>query len=306
MSVATLRPSALFALALTALAGLPVAAEPIRDAFPEVYDAVDAETQAVLDRLDLKHGLQPLGDGFAQVAVAEGYYFLDPEASQLVLHELWGNPPAPPPLGMIFPADASPLDDSWGLTIDFDPIGHVSDEDAAGYDYDDLLRQMQDDTAEENKWRIENGYQAIVLKGWAEPPHYDAAERELYWAKTLYFAGDDGDTLNYNIRELGRKGVLVENFIAGSHQLEAVKAAVPDVRQMISYTDGNRYADFQPGVDTVAAVGIGGLIAGKVLSKAGLLAVLLVVLKKGGFLVFLPLAWIGRKLLGRRGGQGGV
>lgn len=279
-------------------------AEPFQAAFPEVYDAVDPGTQALLARLDLKRGVQTLGDGFAQVAVSQGYYFLDPEDSQLVLQDLWGNPPGPAPLGMIFPAAASPLDDSWGLTIEFDPMGYVSDEDAAGYDYDALLTQMQQDMAQENQWRVENGYQEIVLKGWAEPPHYDAAERELYWAKTLFFVGDSGDTLNYNIRELGRKGVLVENFIAGSDQLAAVKAAVPDVRRMISYTEGNRYADYQPGVDTVAAVGIGGLIAGKVLSKAGLLAMLMVLLKKGGFLIFVPLAWLGRKLFARRGGSG--
>lgn len=304
MSAFPHRLSAVFSLVLAAFAGLPAMAEPFRDVFPEVYDAADAETRDILERIDLKYNVQPLGDGFAQVTVAEGYYFLDPAASQLVLQELWGNPPGQPPLGMIFPAHASPLDDSWGLTIDFDPMGYVSDEDAADYDYDALLKQMRDDLVEENEWRIENDYQTITLKGWAEPPHYDAAERELYWAKTLYFDGDSGDTLNYNIRELGRKGVLVENFIAGADQLEAVRAAVPDVRQMISYTDGNRYADFQPGVDTVAAVGIGGLIAGKVLSKAGLLAVLLVVLKKGGFLIFVPLAWLGRRLFRRREGSG--
>jgi hypothetical protein len=46
----------------------------------------------------------------------------------------------------------------------------------------------------------------------------------------------------------------------------------------------------------VAAVGIGGLIAGKVAAKAGLLVVLLAFLKKGLVLVLLPLAWVWSKV----------
>ncbi|MEZ5798508.1 MAG: DUF2167 domain-containing protein [Paracoccaceae bacterium] len=277
------------------------AAEPFKEAFPEVYSAVDPAAQAHLDKLDLKHGTVALGEGYAQVALSEGYYFLDPAASKVVLEELWGNPPGIPPLGMIFPAGSSPLHDSWGLTIDYDPMGYVSDEDAASYDYDALLADMKRDLIEENKARAKDGFERIDLIGWAEPPHYDATARELYWAKQLHFGTSTGDTLNYNIRELGRHGVLVVNFIAGMDQLPAVRDAVPEVRQMISFTDGNRYADFVPGVDTVAAVGIGGLIAGKVAAKAGLLVVLLAFLKKGAFLILLPIAWVISKLRGSKG-----
>ena len=43
------------------------------------------------------------------------------------------------------------------------------------------------------------------------------------------------------------------------------------------------YSEFNPDIDTVAAYGIGGLIAGKVLAKAGVLAAGLVLLKKFWF-----------------------
>ncbi|TYA89160.1 DUF2167 domain-containing protein, partial [Seonamhaeicola marinus] len=36
-----------------------------------------------------------------------------------------------------------------------------------------------------------------------------------------------------------------------------------------------RYSDFNPDIDQVAAYGIGGLIAGKILAKAGFFAVIL-------------------------------
>ena len=61
---------------------------------------------------------------------------------------------------------------------------------------------------------------------------------------------------------------------------------------MASFTVGNTYEDFDSSIDTVAAVGIGGLVAGKVLSKAGLLAVALIFLKKFGVFLLLPLDWL--------------
>ena len=42
-----------------------------------------------------------------------------------------------------------------------------------------------------------------------------------------------------------------------------------------TYADGNKYGDFNPEIDEVAAWTIGGLVAGKVLAKAGLLAAIL-------------------------------
>jgi uncharacterized membrane-anchored protein len=271
-------------------------AEPFSDAFPEVYSQVDDATRSMLDRIDIKTGTVSLGSDIATVALPDGYYFLDPASSEVVLTELWGNPPGASVLGMIFPRESSPLHDTWGVTIEFDPMGYVSDEDAGQIDYDDLLATMQSDTLAANPERQKAGYPAVTLAGWAEPPHYIASERALYWAKDLVFEGEVEHTLNYNIRKLGRKGVLVVTFVAGMGQLGAVSRAAPDILQMVSFTEGNRYADFIPGTDTVAAVGLGGLIAGKVLAKAGLLVAILAFLKKGGVLIVLPVLWLIRKL----------
>ena len=45
-------------------------------------------------------------------------------------------------------------------------------------------------------------------------------------------------------------------------------------------------------MDKIAAYGIGGLVAGKVLAKTGMLAVGLIFLKKFWFVLFLPLLWL--------------
>ncbi|MBS9718261.1 DUF2167 domain-containing protein [Pseudohalocynthiibacter aestuariivivens] len=163
-----------------------------------------------------------------------------------------------------------------------------------------FLQEMRDDAAEENKWRRENSFQTVELVGWAAEPFYDAATRKLYWAKELAFEGEAQNTLNYNIRVLGRRGVLVLNFIANMDQLSAVNNDVPRILAMTDFAEGNKYSDFDPSIDTVAAVGIGGLIAGKVMAKTGIFVVALVLLKKFWFLLFLPLLWLKSVISKRR------
>ncbi|OYX25955.1 MAG: hypothetical protein B7Z10_04615, partial [Rhodobacterales bacterium 32-66-7] len=79
----------------------------------------------------------------------------------------------------------------------------------------------------------------------------------------------------------------------------AVDAAMPALIDMVALQDGNRYEDFVPGVDTVAAGGLSGLLGGGA-AQAGLLVLLLAFLKKGGFvLLALPFIWL-KNLFGRK------
>ena len=218
------------------------------------------------------------------------------------MEKLWDNPPDPSILGLILPKGGTPFDDdSWAVTVTNDDIGYVSDEDADSYNYDDMLADMQKDALDGNAERVKAGYSSVKILGWAATPRYDKATRKLYWAKKLQFDANTTETLNYDIRILGRKGVLVLSFIADIKQLPAVEAAAPDILKIVNFTEGNRYSDFVPSVDTVAAVGIGGLIAGKVLaSKAGLLVLLLAFAKKGFVLILLPLIWLKNKIFGKK------
>jgi uncharacterized membrane-anchored protein len=294
-------PGLVAAVAVALFVAGPTNAKTFKSAFPRQLEAVSEDYRVGLEALDIKQGTVSLEGGQVTLDVPDDYYYLDAKDARYVLETLWGNPVSTDTLGMLFPRDKSPIDDSWGIEITFDPMGYVSDEDAVSMDFDALLAEMKQDSVAMNAERVKAGYQAVELKGWATPPHYDPVERKLYWAKTLHFDGDEGDTLNYNIRALGRKGVLVVNFIARSDQLAEVERAAPAVLKMISFTEGNRYADYQPGVDTLAAVGIGGLIAGKVLAgKAGFLVLLLAFAKKGAFLLLVPVIWLKNKLFGKR------
>lgn len=261
----------------------------------EEYQRWSSEFISTLEPYRGEVGLDEIN---ALLHIPDDFYYLDAEDARAVLEEAWGNPPDETVLGMIFPSRYTPLDqDSWGVALSYEKSGYVSDDDAASIDYDELLKQMKSDARAENTARVEQGYEPIELIGWAEPPSYNASTHKIYWAKQLRFGEQPQDTLNYNVRVLGRFGVLNMNFIASMEQLEEVRNAAPAVQAMAKFREGSRYSDFNPSTDKVASYGIAGLIAGgagaAVLKKTGLLAVALMFLKKGWFVILIALSAIG-------------
>ncbi|MEJ7646376.1 MAG: DUF2167 domain-containing protein [Chryseolinea sp.] len=208
--------------------------------------------------------------------VPTGFKYLDGEQAQYILHDLWGNPAGEGTLGMIVPSHipiTSP--ESWAFIITYEEMGYVKDDDADEINYDDLLEDLQEETATENESRVEAGYEPIAIVGWASKPFYDKDKKVLHWAKEIKFGESETNTLNYNVRVLGRNGVLVLNAVAAMESLPEVTANVNPVLSAFNYSDGKKYADFNPELDEVAAWTIGGLVAGKVLAKVGILALLL-------------------------------
>jgi uncharacterized membrane-anchored protein len=189
------------------------------------------------------------------------------------------------------------------VTISYADDGYVKDGDAGKINYDDLLKQMQTAIQEEDKARRDKGYPTMRLVGWAAPPHYDAATHKLYWAKDVRFDGEAEDTLNYDIRILGRHGVLVLTAVSEMDQFPEIQKQTPQILSMVDFNQGNRYADFDPKVDKVAAYGIAALVAGGVAAKLGLFKMLLVFLVAAKKFIIIALAamaaWF-RKIFGGR------
>lgn len=246
----------------------------------------------------------------ATLDIADGYSFLPASDAQRVLTQLWNNPPDSDVLGMILPgADArAVLDDkAWAVVVTFVDEGYVSDADAAKIDYNDMLKDMQKATEDENADRLKEGYPAIELVGWAEPPHYDATSHKLYWAQDLRFkrsnGSDENRTLNYAIRVLGRKGYLSLNAVAPIEALAQVRADMPQVVEMAGFDAGQRYTDYNPTTDKAAAYGIAALVAGGIAAKAGLFAklgVLLLAFKKFIVLGVVAIGGVCAKLFKRK------
>lgn len=244
--------------------------------------AIEAWMQEFVASLTPHTGLVPLDGAEATLDVSDGYVFLDRKDARRVLEEAWGNPPDETVLGMIMPAGATPFDDeAWAATVTYLSDGYVSDKDAAKINYDKLLSDLKKDALASNKWRAENGYERIEIIGWAQNPTYDADTHKMYWAKELQFGDSPVRTLNYDVRVLGRRGVLVIGFVAGMSQLAAIEASAPGVLAMANFDPGSTYAEYVPGVDQKAAYGLVGLVAGAAIAKkTGLLAAILLFGKK--------------------------
>ena len=278
----------------------------ILPAVAQTDDEFAAAAEAFESQLGYQTGTITLPDGIATINVPADFRFLPKEGSQRLLTDGWGNPAemSENVLGMLVPAGTSPLsDDGWGIIITFDESGYVADDDAASIDYRKLLAQMKDDTKASNEERQELGFEPVTLIGWAEPPHYDAANHKLFWAKELRFGDAEVHTLNYCIRILGRRGVLELNAVSAMDKLATIHHDTPNVLASIEFNPGHRYGDFVRGEDKVAQYGLAALIAGAAAAKVGFFKALLVAIVAGKKLIVvgvIALVAFGRKLFTRR------
>lgn len=271
--------------------------------------AAQSQIAQIASSLKYEHGEIQIKSGLATLNVPPAFKYLNTKDAKTVLVNLWGNPPeqADDVIGLLMPADTTPLDSNcWAVTVSYDDDGHVPDNDASKINYNDLLKQMQQSVREANQERTKKGYPSVELVGWAAPPRYDAATHKLYWAKEIKFEGEPEDTLNYDIRILGRRGVLDLDAVAGINQLSEIEKRTPDILDMVNFDQGNRYADFDPKVDKVAKYGIAALVAGGVAGVAAklglfkLIWVFILAAKKFIIIAFAAVAAFFRKLFKSR------
>ena len=216
----------------------------------------------------------------ATLHLGDRYYFLPAAEAKDVLTKVWGNPPSSGEgvLGLVFEKGASIYDQVWSAVVTYEDTGYVSDKDAKTEDYDKVVESIRDSEPELNAERQKGGYPAIHLVGWAQQPSYDSASHSLIWARDVKFSDSPVDTLNYDVRLLGRKGVLSLNMISDMNHLADVRKAAADFGRAASFDTGARYADYDASVDKTAEFGLAGLVAAgagvAVAKKLGLLAVL--------------------------------
>ncbi len=242
----------------------------------------DAPTRArQMPTLHYQQGKITLSDGLAELNVPDNFRFLNAPDARKVVVNVWGNPPevASNVIGLLIPTGMEPnARESWGVVISYESEGYVKDDDANKINYQEMLTTMQKSIRDGNDARVKAGYPAMELVGWAEPPQYDAATKKLFWAKELSFGDVREHTLNYDMRILGRRGVLILRAVAGMDQLEQIKEARSQILGMVNYNQGHRYADFNPKTDKVAAYGVAALVLGGIAAKAGLFKLMIPVL----------------------------
>ena len=275
-----------------------------QDTSPEAAEPESAAAaEPAVPQLQYQTGNITLPNKVATLHLGENYHYLAPaEASRLL--QLWGNPPDDSTQGAIYPAEVNPLTQGgWAVFLTYLDEGHVDDSDAAEIDYDDMLKDMKEGTEANNEARKKAGYTEMHLINWAEPPRYDAGTKKLYWAKEISTADSSTHYLNYDVRVLGREGVLSMEAVASMEQIAQIRAEMRPLIDVAEFNEGYRYAEFNAKTDRTAEYGLAALIAAGVGAKLGLFAklgVFLLAMKKFIIIGLVALGAFIKRLFGKK------
>ena len=210
-----------------------------------------------------------LGEDLAEIQIPEGYMALDREETQRLMQYL-ENPVNGSEVGTIAPDTE---DVNWFVVFEWDEIGYVEDDDHEAIDADALLASIREGTEAANAEREERGWATMEIVGWEEPPHYDADTQNLTWAVIGRSGGRDN--VNRIVKILGRQGVMTATLVTDPHLLTVASVESDQLLADFDFRPGNTYAEYIPGKDRLADIGLTALIvggAGAALMQTGLLA----------------------------------
>lgn len=205
-----------------------------------------------------------IGDN-AQIQIPDGYR-LTGVAGSALWDEITQNPPSDTL------ATLMPESESWFVCFTFSDDGYVKDDEADDLDADAILESLKEGTRQSNAYRERQGWGSVEVTDWIVKPKYDEQSRNLVWAFGLR-DNEGGMSANYNMRVLGRRGVMNVIVVADPAEMDAAVNEANEILSGFEYKEGHRYAEFQEG-DRIAEYGLTGLIAGGALvaaAKSGLL-----------------------------------
>ncbi len=211
-----------------------------------------------------------LGD-LAEIKVPEGYRFVGKEGA-LKFMELSQNPTSGRELGVIVP-NVQNNEDFWFIIFEFDEIGYVKDDEKDKLDAEAILSSIREGTEAANEVRKERGWPTMEVVGWQKSPFYDPNTNNLTWGIRGRSSDSQGESINYSVRLLGRRGAMSVDLVMVPQQAAAVVPQFDGLISGFSYNSGHTYAEFKSG-DKIAAYGLTALIAGgagAVALKTGLL-----------------------------------
>ena len=194
----------------------------------------------------------------ATIAVPKDYVFLDKAETTRYVEYTKNIPSGEEQL-------FAPDDGSWDAYFSFSAEGYVKDKDAL--DADAILATMKEGQAESNAERRRRGWSELEIVGWHIPPRYNTESRVLEWATILKDSASGNQSINYNTRILGRKGVMTVQLVSAPERFDASLTDFRGRLKAFDFRQGDRYADFKPG-DHVAEYGLAALVAGGAVAMA--------------------------------------
>lgn len=241
-----------------------------------------------------------VGDKFASIDLDPKLVYLNAEDTVKVQSEL-GNFKTGKEIGSIYSANPN---ERWFVVLEYDEVGHISDEEKNDIDADAILQSYKDGTEQNNKDRQPEEQLHVV--GWDVKPFYEETTHKLQWSMLAEDAKKN-PLINYNVQILTREGFVSFTLVSDPSRLAQDKKTLNDlIVSKFKVNEGNRYEDFNEETDKVAEYGLTGLVLGglglaAVAKKAGLFALILVFLKKGWVLIVAVLVFLFKFVKGKLG-----
>lgn len=237
-------------------------------------------------------------DSKASLKVVEGLTFLDAANTKRFMEDTESFPNGTE-IGSIYGAGEN---SNWYVIFEYNDTGHIDDSDKDDLDAEELLDSYKRGTEEQNEKTTPDNQ--LFITGWDIEPKYDSAKHHLLYSIGLKDAQQEA-LVNYNVNVLTRQGYIGVILVTDSANFEENRRQFEDsVLSNLTVTTGNKYEEFDASIDRKSELGLTSLILGgagvAVAKKVGLL----LLLKKGWFvivaLVVGAFGWLRNKLTGRK------
>ncbi len=222
-----------------------------------------------------------------EIKFPDGFRFANGDDTRRLLRAS-GEPSSGQEMGMLVSKEGR-----WSVFFEFSDDGYVKDDDKDKLDAAKILKSIKKGNDYGNEERKRMGVPPLNITGWEKEPFYDEATHNLEWA--IRAESEGRPIVNYNIRLLGRRGVMEVILVCNPEKLTETLPAFKELLAGYSYKPGENYAEYKQG-DKLAKYGLTALVAGgavAIAAKTGLLASLLLIFKKAWKLVIVAVVAVG-------------
>lgn len=235
--------------------------------------------------VEFEHGpLRAKIEDHAEIEVPKGFVFTGKKGT-IKLMEMMGNLTNDHEVGFLAPATVfdQGSKDSWFVVFEFNDVGYVKDDEKKDIDPAKILEGMKEGVVKGNEVRKSKGLPTMEVVGWAVEPHYEEKTNNLEWGLHLRVTSERkrgekvetevSEVINYDVRLLGRHGVMQSTLVLAPEQLKATLPRFRNVLASYEFASGAKYAEYKAG-DKIAKIGLLGLIGAgglAVAAKTGLL-----------------------------------
>ncbi|MCB1277391.1 DUF2167 domain-containing protein [Prosthecobacter sp.] len=245
---------ACLAVASITQAQQPSPAAPKQPTPEEIKQRIQQRIDAIEKLGWTREGKGLLGDK-AEIVIPKGYRFTAGDGTRKLM-EMYANPATNRELGMLTVEGLGP----W-IIFEFDESGYVKDDEKDQINADEMMESLREGQKQGNEYRRQHGLPELEIIGWVVPPRYNEKTHNLEWGTRLKSLDNNGVSINYNTRLLGRKGVMEVTLVCEPEEMQQMIAEQEKILAGFGYIEGERYAEFREG-DKVAKYGLTALIAG--------------------------------------------